>query len=100
MAREALKKHFQTYPAGDPRNTVLNEDLIKGLKSLTREELYDWYKTAVSAEHGAIAIVGEFDPAAVKALLKSSTATLRRLTRSMPMSVTSVNTSLWLPNAS
>ena len=70
MAREALKKHFQTYPAGDPRNTVLNEDLIKGLKSLTREELYDWYKTAVSAEHGAIAIVGEFDPAAVKAALE------------------------------
>lgn len=74
MAREALKKHFRTYPAGDPRNASLNEEMLAAFKSLTRDELYDWYKTAVSTEHGAIAIVGEFDPAAVKAALQKAYA--------------------------
>ncbi len=72
MAREALKKHFATYPDGDPRNATPNEELLKGFKTLTRDELYDWYQKAVSTEHGAIAIVGEFDPVAVKAALQKA----------------------------
>lgn len=72
MAREALKKHFATYPDGDPRNATPNEELLKGFKTLTRDELYDWYQKAVSTEHGAIAIVGEFDPVAVKAALEKA----------------------------
>ncbi len=70
MAREALKKHFETYPAGDPRNPPQNADLVKAFKSISRDELYDWYCKAFSTEHGAVAIVGEFDPAAVKAALQ------------------------------
>lgn len=66
MAREALKKHFATYPAGDPRNSALNDDTLKAFKSMSRDELYDWYRNAFSTEHGVIAIVGEFDPAQVK----------------------------------
>lgn len=79
MAREALKKHFETYPAGDPRNAALNADVLKDLKTLTTEQLYNWYRKAVSTEHGAIAIVGEFDPVATKAALEKAFGEVKKI---------------------
>lgn len=70
MAREAIKKHFMTYPEGDPRNAATNDEILKAFKTMTRDDLYDWYQKAVSTEHGAVAVVGEFDPVEVKAALE------------------------------
>lgn len=70
MAREALKKHFRIYPEGDPRNAVPSQEMLKAFKAMKRDDLYAWYKDAFSTEHGAIAIVGEFDPKEVRAALE------------------------------
>ena len=70
LAQEALLRHFRTYEANDPRNRATVAETIEGLKSLTRAELYDWYRNVFSTEHGAVAIVGDFDAAKVKATLE------------------------------
>lgn len=72
MSREAIKKHFATYPAGDPRNLSTNEETLRDLANVDREKLYDWYSRAFATDHGAIAVVGEFDPAAVKEALQKA----------------------------
>ncbi len=72
LARDAVRKHFRTYPEGDPRNAQTTAEFLKTLKSTTRKEAYAWYNDVFSTEHGAVAIVGDFDPKAVRAALEAT----------------------------
>ncbi len=72
LGRDAMLKHFETYPEGDARNPTRNSYLLEGLKHVNRDEVYDWFVKAVSNTHGQVAVVGDFDPAAVKAALEKS----------------------------
>lgn len=74
LGRDALLKHFETYPEGDPRNPTRNSYLREGLKTVNRDAVYDWFEKAVSNTHGQVAVVGDFDPAAVKAALEKAVA--------------------------
>ena len=69
LGRDALIRHFSTYPEGDPRNRPTSKDTLAGLKTVTRDDLYAWYRNAVATTHGEVAVVGDFDKAAVKAAL-------------------------------
>ncbi len=69
LGRDALVKHFHTYPAQDPRNELTSEAILKGLATMKRDDVASWYKDVVSTDHGQMAIVGDFDPEEVKALL-------------------------------
>lgn len=71
LGRDALLDHFQTYPQGDARNPVTSRALMDTLKTVTRDELLAWFENNVSNDHGSIAIVGEFDPQAVKKELQA-----------------------------
>ncbi len=70
LGRDAMLEHFETYPAGDPRNPTRNAYLREGLKSVDRDTVYDWFVNAVSNGSGQVAVVGDFDAEAVKAALK------------------------------
>ena len=72
LARDAVRKHFRTYPEGDPRNAQTTAEFLKTLKSTTRKEAYAWYNDVFSTEHGAVAIVGDFDAKAVRAALEAT----------------------------
>ncbi len=72
LGRDALLKHFEVYPLGDPRNPTRNAYLREELGKVSRDEVYDWFVKAVSNGHGQVAVVGDFDPAAVKAALEKS----------------------------
>lgn len=69
LGRDALLKHFATYPEGDPRNRLTSRETLAAVKTVTRDELYAWYKNAVATTHGEVAVVGDFDKDAVKAAL-------------------------------
>lgn len=70
LGRDAMRSHFATYPAGDPRNMMTTKDTLAALKTINREKLWQWYQNVVATTHGEVAIVGDFDVAAVKAELK------------------------------
>ncbi len=72
LARDALRKHFRTYPEGDPRNSLTTEEFLKALGALNREKAYAWYRDVFSTEHGAVAIVGDFDAKKVRSVLEKT----------------------------
>ncbi len=72
LARDAMRRHFRTYPEGDPRNPLTTEETLKTLKTVDRKAAYDWYHDVFSTENGAIAIVGDFDAKAVRATLEKT----------------------------
>lgn len=63
------RRIFQStiYPAGHPFNAMRTED---SLKSLTREDLINFYKTYYRPDTMILTIMGDFEPAKVKALLE------------------------------
>ncbi len=72
LARDAVRKHFRIYPESDPRNAQTTAEFLKTLKSTTRKEAYAWYNDVFSTEHGAVAIVGDFDAKAVRVALEAT----------------------------
>lgn len=75
LGRDAVLNHFNTYPEGDPRNALTSAELLKKLKSYSREDLVKWYTDSVATTHGQIAVVGDFDAEAVKAVLPQTVGT-------------------------
>jgi len=69
LARDALVRHFRTYPQGDPRACMTTGETLEALGKVTRDEIADWFKNVVGTDHGQIVIVGDFDVDAVKATL-------------------------------
>lgn len=71
LARTAMGEHYRTYEPGDPRNPMTSKDVIEGLRKISRDEAYAWYRDVFATENGGIAIVGDFDVNAVKKELQS-----------------------------
>ncbi len=69
VASRALKRNGNPYPKGDPRYAPTLDEDIAAIKPVTRDDLAAFHKTFYGADHGDIAIVGDFDPEAMKALL-------------------------------
>jgi zinc protease len=67
LAGIAFSRHLNPYPKGDVRYQPTTEEQIASVKALTREQVVQFYKDFYGAQHGELAIVGDFDAAAVAA---------------------------------
>lgn len=71
VASIAMSQHFDPWPAGHPFASVSLDEWLAGIKATTREELLAFHRDFYGTAEGEIAIVGDFDPAAVKAQLRA-----------------------------
>lgn len=62
LAVNAVRRHLDPYPKGDPRHQPTLQEEIEELDAVTREALVDLYRKYVGAGHATLAIVGDFDP--------------------------------------
>ncbi len=69
VATRALRRHGNPYPAGDPRYTPTVDEEIADIKAVTPEELKRFHAQFYGASNAELAIVGDFDAAAIRALV-------------------------------
>ena len=72
LASVALSKQFNTFPRGDVRYANSFEETEEDLKAIKLSDLRDFHKTFYAAAKGDIAIVGDFDEAAVTQAIRES----------------------------
>jgi zinc protease len=72
LARDALQKHFDAYPVGDPRHYLSLQDRIAALQAVSLEDVKAFYTQFWGTARGQLAIVGDFDPAAAEAQIRAS----------------------------
>ncbi len=72
VASVAMGKHFNIFPKGDPRYARSLDEAEQDTKAVTLQELKDFHKQFYAAEKGEIAIVGDFDEAAVTAAIREA----------------------------
>ena len=69
QAITSLMRALYPYPKGDVRARLTVDEWIEDLKAVTHQQITAFYKNFYGASHGELAIVGDFDPAAVKKVL-------------------------------
>ena len=69
QASTILLRALYPYPKGDVRARLTVDERIEDLKAVSHEQIMAFYKNFYGASHGELAIVGDFDPAAVKKVL-------------------------------
>jgi zinc protease len=72
LASKAFQRRLTPYPAGHPLATTTLEEDIANLESTTIEHIRAIYTELVGASYGDLAIVGDFDRAAVEAWAKET----------------------------
>lgn len=72
MAIDALRKHFRTYPAGDPRSQLTNAELLAAIPGLKREDVAGLYSRVFQTAVADIAVVGDFDADAVEKAIREN----------------------------
>lgn len=71
VAGQALAHHFDPWPKGHPLHIDTLDDAIAAVKALKREDLAAFHRDFYGSADGEIAVVGDFDPVAVRAQLES-----------------------------
>jgi len=66
-ANQALRRALQHWPADDPRYTPTFAESAEHTKAVKLDDVVAFYKSHWGADHADMAIVGDFDPAQVKA---------------------------------
>jgi zinc protease len=74
LASVALSQHFNTVPRGHPRYSPTLAESEEDIKAVTLAQIKAFHKQFYAADKGEIAIVGDFDEAAVIAVLKEAFA--------------------------
>ncbi|MDQ6619533.1 MAG: insulinase family protein [Pseudomonadota bacterium] len=69
VARRALQRHNNPYPAGDPRYAPTLDEDIAALNGATVEKLQRFYTQFYGPARAEIAMVGDFDPDEMRKLL-------------------------------
>jgi zinc protease len=67
-SRDALLKHFNTYPPGDPRYYIPIDERIEAIQKATVEDVRRFHDDFWGTSRGEVAIVGDFDAAQMEAL--------------------------------
>lgn len=70
VAGIALAQHFDPWPAGHPLHVQTLDESLAAMKALKLEELIAFHRDFYGTAEGEIAIVGDFDPVAVKKQLE------------------------------
>lgn len=72
LGRDAITRHFNTYPLGDARHTETSDELIASLEELTLDDVKNHWKNVFATSRGYIAVVGDFDPESLVEVLKGT----------------------------
>ena len=70
LAITALIRHISPYPTDHPRYAMTLEENLKQVKEITLEDLKEFWQSVYGGANGTLAIVGDFDPDAVRTLLE------------------------------
>jgi len=71
IAGQALATHFDPWPAGHPLHVETLDESLARLRALKREDLVAFHRDFYGTAQGEIAIVGDFDAAAVRKQLET-----------------------------
>jgi zinc protease len=77
-AFRAISRHGQPWPAGHPNYTPTFEEELAAAEAVTVEEVAAYYERMYAPASGTIVVVGDFDPAEVRAVLEREIATWER----------------------
>jgi zinc protease len=69
-SRDALARHFDTYPRGDPRAYIPLEERIRQIEATSVDDVKNFHRDFWGTARGDIAIVGDFDDRAAEALIR------------------------------
>jgi predicted Zn-dependent peptidase len=69
IASRALARHGNPYPVGDVRYAPTVEESIANNQAVTRDDVAAFHRGFYGASNAEIAIVGDFDPEATRALV-------------------------------
>ncbi|WP_432382444.1 M16 family metallopeptidase [Duganella sp. P38] len=72
LASEALDRHFNHYPEGDVRNALTVDERLAAAKALKLEDVIAFHREFYGASQGELAIVGDFDKAAISKTIDES----------------------------
>lgn len=65
LSRDALMRHVDTYPAGDPRHYLDLQERIDAVRAATLDEVKAFYAQFWGTARGEVAVVGDFDADAI-----------------------------------
>ncbi|WP_372017410.1 M16 family metallopeptidase [Pseudoxanthomonas sp. 10H] len=71
IASQALALHFDPWPAGHPLHVETLDESLARLRALQRDDLVAFHRDFYGTAQGEVAIVGDFDPAAVRSQLQT-----------------------------
>ena len=71
IAAQALALHFDPWPAGHPLHVETLDESLARLRALRREDLVAFHRDFYGTAQGEVAIVGDFDAAAVRTQLEA-----------------------------
>jgi zinc protease len=77
VASRALARYGNPYPEGDVRYVPTVDEEVKRIDQAKLEALKDFYTRFAGGTHAELALVGDFDPAAIKPLLEELFGTWR-----------------------
>jgi len=66
LAFDALRKHLDTYPPGDPRHYLSVSERIEAINGLTVDDAKAFFDQFWGSARGQVAIVGDFDDVAAE----------------------------------
>jgi zinc protease len=66
MASQAMRKALDNYPAGDVRKVLSFDEILANLRAASVQDVQGFYKSFYGASHAKLAMVGDFDAAAVQ----------------------------------
>ncbi|MFC4872473.1 M16 family metallopeptidase [Negadavirga shengliensis] len=69
IASRRMSIYTNPYPKGDPRYAETFEESLEGHRNVKLEDVKAFYKKFYGANHGTLAIVGDFDEGKIKPLL-------------------------------
>jgi zinc protease len=72
LASEAIDQHFDHYPKGDVRASMTVDEQLAAVKALKQEDVIAFHQKYYGADHGELAIVGDFDKAAISKTIDES----------------------------
>jgi zinc protease len=72
IASNILQKHISPYPKGDPRYYEDFDESLASLKALKLEELKKFHADFYGANHGTLAITGDFDVPTINQVINKS----------------------------
>jgi zinc protease len=70
IVQRALARHDNPYPKGDVRYAATLEEELAELSRVTLDDVRRFHERFVGASHGEIAVVGDFDAKAMRALIE------------------------------